>query len=212
MTRHSREPREPPTSTDPPAASRAETGLGRCWGNWSGTAHSRSPAAINSRYQRFFIPAHPLHLPLVADHEIQLQHGFGYEDTGGSQGDPQGCIQADGEPCRRQNAPLEDLAGHGLGRFRIATFRSSFCSMSCCRAISGCFASWRRFSRVDPAMASRRSLCRRASRPGNRHPAVQQQGQDQQDDAHGQKSLEQALFCVRFIQSPSFSTDGGTRR
>lgn len=34
------------------------------------------------------------------------------------------------------------------------------------------------------------------------HPAVQQQGQDQQDDAHGQKSLEQALFlCAVHTES-----------
>ncbi|CAN3987313.1 Flavodoxin, partial [Dysosmobacter welbionis] len=159
-------------------------------GDWSGTAHSRSPAAINSRYQRFFIPAHPLHLPLVADHEIQLQHGFGYEDTGGSQGDPQGRIQADGEPCRRQNAPLEDLAGHGLGPVPDSHIPLVFLfdvvlpgHLRVLRLVAEVQQSGPRHGQQAGAYAAEHPA------QGIGHPAVQQQGQDQQDDAHGQKSL-----------------------
>ena len=100
-----------------------------------------------------------------------------------------------------------------LARFRIATFRSSFCSMSCCRAISGCFASWRRFNRVDPAMASRPEPMPQSIPPresGTRPSSSRDRTSRTMPMARS--PWNRRFFCVRFIQSPSFNTDGGTRR
>ena len=143
------------------------------------------------------------HLPLVADHEIQLQHGFGYEDTGGSQGDPQGRIQADGEPCRRQHGPLEDLAGHGLGPVPDSHIPLVFLfdvgrpgHLRVLRLVAEVQQGGSRHGQQAGAYAAEHPA------QGIGHPAVQQQGQDQQDDAQGQKSLEQALFlCAVHTES-----------